>query len=92
MKKAFMWIAPAVSIMFILFCLMTYSSLRTNANAGIGTLSVIHLVGSLLPVFAFFLTDVKNKITARLLYLILVVGISYLLYWPWLFKYAYVSN
>src|SRR5437899_3005350 len=91
MKKAFLWIAPAVGIMLILFCLLTYRSLNRNAHAGMGTLSIIHFVGSIMPIFAFFLTDiVKNKTVARLLYGILFMVILYVFYWDRLFKYAYI--
>ena len=58
-----------------------------NASAGIGTVNIFLLALSVMPVPAFFLTDIiKNKPAARLLYLTVFAGIVCSLYWDQLFR------
>ncbi len=93
MKKAFFWIAPAVGIMFVLFCRMTFPFFFKNESGGIGRISLIHLGGLIMPIAAYFITDlVKNKTVARSLYGALFVGMLYAFYWHRLIKYAFISN
>ncbi len=50
-----------------------------SAGRGIGSFSILQLAASILPVFAFFLTDmIRNKTVARGLYVTLVAGILYI--------------
>lgn len=75
-----MWIAPAVGVAFSLFCLSAHRSsvIGVGGGSGIGSFSIMQLAASILPVFAFFLTDIfRNKTIARGLYVTLVAGILY---------------
>lgn len=80
--NAFMWIVPAVVVLLVLWGVTTYRSMIRNESAGMGTLSIFHLIGSLTPFTAFFLTNIfRNKIVALSLYVFSLAAIVYLLYW-----------